>query len=105
MNYLSPRYRRRRTPLQRREFLAAQARRIAKRWARKQAARAGEPVRKDRVTEITIRDTHRPQMVLRLRARPTRLGWTRRTVEENGATVPGRFGLVAIAKLLARVIL
>ena len=104
MKHLSFRYRGRRNAQQKKEFREAQAARIAKRWDRERAAHAGDPIRIDRVTELVIRDTHRPTMVLRLYSRPTRLGWSRCTVEENGKPLRGRFGVGAIARLLAKVL-
>jgi hypothetical protein len=37
------------------------------RWRKYHEKLAGEPVRTDRVIEITIRDSHRPMTVIRLR--------------------------------------
>ena len=36
------------------------------RWRKYHEKLAGEPVRRDRVAEITIRDSHRPMTVIRL---------------------------------------
>jgi hypothetical protein len=44
----------------------------------------------DRVVEITIRDSHRPQRVIRLMAHPTEHGWSRWGVLENGVRVGKR---------------
>jgi hypothetical protein len=107
MNHLSPRYRRRRTPQQQREFRAAQQRRIERRWKAALAGATAGADRRDRVSEVTIRDTHRPMVVVRLEARMTRGGrrWGRRAVYENGRRVGARrLGLRAIGELLAGVL-
>jgi hypothetical protein len=52
---------------------SAKARRAAEaRWERHHAALAAEPVRVPRVAEITIRDSCRPMMVVRLERQGTR---------------------------------
>jgi len=107
MTHLSPRYRRRRTPQQHLEFRAAQERRIARRWEREVAERQGDETRRDRVAEVTIRDSHRPTTVVRIEARLTRSarGWGRRLVWENGKRVgKRRFGIRGVCQLLGKLI-
>jgi len=49
---------------------------VEARLAKHAAEHAGEPVRMNRVVEITIRDSHRPMTVIRLR-REDQLKWGR----------------------------
>ena len=102
MMHLSFRYRRRRTPQQMREFRAAQARRIAKRWEKAQAKKASEPIRKTRVTEITVRDTVLPMRTIRIVRDPTARGWGRATVYENDARLPRKVGARQLGLMIAQ---
>lgn len=73
------------------------------RWAAYHAAKADEPVRQSRVTEITIRDSHRPMEIVRIVRQPRAHSWGRGRVTVNGRPVGRRaFGVSAIARLLAR---
>jgi hypothetical protein len=56
------------------------------------AAHAGDPQRHSRVSEVTIRDSHRPMQIIRIHREPTEHSWSR-----------GRrtFGKTALGKLLA----
>ncbi len=103
MKHLSWKYRRRRTRAQQREFCAAQAARVEKRWAKARAAAAAEPLRTDRVVELTVRDSHRPGTTLRLESRETAAGFRRWAMAEAGRQIgPRRMGRHAIAKLIAQ---
>ena len=73
------------------------------RWTEYHAAQAAEPVRQSRVTELTIRDTHRPMEIVRIVRQPRDHSWGRGRVTVNGRPVGRRaFGVSAIAQLLAR---
>jgi hypothetical protein len=73
------------------------------RWAAYHAAQAGEPVRQSRVTEITVRDSHRPMEIVRIVREPRDHSWGRGRVEVNGKPVGRRaLGISGIARLLAR---
>jgi ATPase subunit of ABC transporter with duplicated ATPase domains len=75
------------------------------RWDAVRAARAGEPVRETRVTEITVRDSHRPMEIVRLQSEETRSGWSRRRVSHNGVSLSIRpLGPSGIASLIAGLI-
>jgi len=96
------RYRGRRTPEQRREFSDAQRRRVNARWERVHAASAGEPVRRSRVIDIEIRDSHRPLARIRLHAEPAERGWSRWLATENGSPIgKRRFGRKSLAAMIA----
>ena len=67
------------------------------------AASAGEPVRVSRITEVTIRDTHRPLAVFRFQREPTERGWGRAKPEQNGKELSIRpVATAGIARLLAK---
>jgi hypothetical protein len=103
MKHLSWKYRRRRNPKEQREFNAAQARRIAKRWEKRQEVLKDEPLRQSRVTELTIRDSHRPMEIVRIVREPRDHSWGRGRMEMNGKPVGRRaFGISGIARMLAR---
>jgi len=85
-----------------REFRAAQARRIAKRWEKAHAAESAGPVRKTRVTEITIRDTIATMRVIRIERNPTTIGWGRASVSENGIRLSRKMGVLGLARLIAQ---
>lgn len=73
------------------------------RWAAYHATHAGEPIRQSRVTELTIRDTHRATEIVRIVREPRDHSWSRGRVTVNGRPVGKRaFGFSAIARLLAR---
>lgn len=73
------------------------------RWDACRAANASEPIRRDRVVELTIRDTHRPMFIIRLQAHETPRGWSRWQVTENGKQVGRRrWGTHAVAAMIAR---
>ena len=73
------------------------------RWAAYHVAQDGEPVRQSRVTELTIRDTHRPMEIVRIVRQPRDHSWGRGRVTVNSRPVGRRaFGISAIARLLAR---
>jgi len=72
------------------------------RWAAVREARAEEPVRRTRVVELTIRDSHRPGTVVRLSAEEGARGWGRWAVEQDGARIgKRRLGKAGIARMLA----
>jgi hypothetical protein len=103
MKHLSFRYHRRRTPQQQREFCAAQARRVAARWAKAAKARAADPVRQTRTNRITIEDTHTTRTILLIRREQTERGWSRARVEANGVPCSKRaWGLRQLADAIAR---
>jgi hypothetical protein len=73
------------------------------RWAAYHATQDAEPVRQSRVTEIVIRDSHRPMEVIRLTREPRGQTWSRAIVTQNNQPVGRRaFGVSAISRLLAR---
>lgn len=101
--HLSFRYRRRRTPQQQREFRQAQSRRARKRWNAAIEERSAEPVRRTRVVEIPVRDTHRPRTTIRLEADENPRGWSRWKVTQNGHPISARrLGRHAVGELIAR---
>ena len=87
MNHTSWRYRRRRNAREQREFCEAQSRRVSVRWARAHATQAAEPVRQTRIVELPIRDTHRAGAPIRMEAEPTRHGFGRWLLTENGEQI------------------
>jgi len=103
MKHLSWKYRRRRTPREQREFRIAQSRRVNRRWEKRREAMALDPVRTSRVTRLTIEDSHRPRLVIVASREPTPKGWSRAAVIENGKRVSEKWGLVALAKAIARI--
>jgi hypothetical protein len=104
MKHLSPKYRKRRTPQQQREFRNAQSRRISRRWAKQHLAMASEPVRQTRVTRITIEDSHRMRLVVTLHRDQAQVGWGRARVTENGKAVHGKWGTRQLGLNLARML-
>lgn len=104
MKHLSWRYRRRRTRQEEQEFRDAQSRRAHARWEKHRARQIETPVRQSKLVELTIRDSHRPMRVIRLRADPTDRGWGRFAGEENGRAIAHgrRFGHRHIATLIAQ---
>ena len=75
------------------------------RWQNNALARAGEPVRETRVVEMTIRDSHRPGVEVRMESHETPSGWGRWRVAQNGKQVGRRtFGHTAISAMLAKVL-
>ena len=74
----------------------------AARWDAHHAAHAGDPQRHSRVTDITIRDSHRPMQTVRIFREPTEHSWSRGRVYVNGKRVGRRtLGKTALGKLLA----
>jgi hypothetical protein len=72
------------------------------RWAAHHAANAGEPQRHSRVTEVTIRDSHRPMQNVRIHRESIGHAWSRARVYVNGQRIGRRtFGSTAMGKLLA----
>ena len=103
MKHLSWKYRRRRNAQEMKEFREAQSRRARMRWALYHAELAGGPIRETRVTEIVIRDSQRARTTIVLRRDPTRYGWGRARVEQDGVRIgKGRMGVGGIATLLAK---
>jgi hypothetical protein len=90
----------------RRKFTSASGVTAARaRWEKNAVMRRHEPVRETRVVEMLLRDSHRPQCVLRLEAQETPRGWSRWRVSQNGKRVGARsFGSSAVAKMIARVL-
>ena len=73
------------------------------RWDAVRAGRMDEPVRETRVVEMTIRDTHRPQRTIRMKAEEARRGWGRWHVWENGVRIgTRRIGRTMLAEAIAR---
>jgi hypothetical protein len=65
-------------------------------------AHAGDPQRHSRVSEVTIRDSHRTMQIIRIHREPTEHSWSRGRVYVNGKRVGRRtFGKTALGKLLA----
>lgn len=102
----SCKYRRRRNAQEMKEFRDNQRKRAEARWARVRERRRGETTRATRVVEVTIRDSHRPRIVLRLEAQETGQGWGRWRVSENGTEWAGRkIGTGRVARAVARVLI
>ena len=75
------------------------------RWVKNAMARRHEPVRETRVVELVVRDSHKPQCVIRLEAQETPRGWSRWQVSQNGKRVGRRtFGRSAVGKMMARLL-
>ena len=101
MKHTSWRYRRRRTAQERKEFCEAQRKRVKSRWKKWHEALKNEPTRVTRLTELTIRDSQRPMMVLKLE-------WSQKgrcRIELNGQMMGLRpMGRTGLGKTLARVL-
>lgn len=73
------------------------------RWEQHRAALAAEPTRTIRVVELTVKDSHRPQRVIRMEADERETTWSRWLVIENGERVGRRrFGRTTIAEPIAQ---
>jgi hypothetical protein len=74
----------------------------AARWDAHHAAHAGDPQRHSRVTDITIRDSHRPMQTVRIHRESIGHAWSRGRIYVNGQRVGHRaYGRTALAKLIA----
>jgi hypothetical protein len=72
------------------------------RWDAHHAAHAGEPKRHSRVSELTIRDSHRPLQIIRIHRESKGHAWSRGRVYIDGHRIGHRaFGRTALGKLLA----
>lgn len=72
------------------------------RWKTRSDERAGEPIRRSRVVVLTIRDSHRPMMTVRLQCEPIDHGWSRFSVWQGAERIGNRrYGRTAVARLIA----
>lgn len=73
----------------------------AARWARVLAGREGEAIRRDRVVELRVADTHRPWVTVRLTRIGNRGRWEVREGTGGGRIGGRKWGRTGVARLIA----